>query len=108
MVYANAGSSGEPLIAEGKLVRERQIIIRLPDPKRMQVIARVNESRIDRVKIGMPVRIRLDAFPEVGTHGHRARSQRISAARRLRLQHDEGIRARRSTSTNRRRACARA
>jgi RND family efflux transporter MFP subunit len=64
VVYANP-ASGEPLIAEGKLVRERQIIIRLPDPKRMQVTARVNESRIDRVKSGMPVRIRLDAFPEV-------------------------------------------
>ncbi len=64
VVYANP-PSGEPLIAEGKLVRERQIIIRLPDPKRMQVTARVNESRIDRVKSGMLTRIRLDAFPEV-------------------------------------------
>ncbi|MGB8169206.1 MAG: efflux RND transporter periplasmic adaptor subunit [Chthoniobacteraceae bacterium] len=63
VVYANL-ASGEPLIAEGKLVRERQVIIRLPDPKRMQVTARVNESRIDRVKKGMNVRIRLDAFPE--------------------------------------------
>ncbi len=62
VVYANP-ASGEPLIAEGKLVRERQIMIRLPDPKRMQVTARVNESRIDRVKNGMLTRIRLDAFP---------------------------------------------
>lgn len=63
VVYANL-PTGEPLIAEGKLVRERQIMIRLPDPKRMQVTARVNESRIDRVKNGMRARIRLDAFPE--------------------------------------------
>ncbi len=70
VVYANQGSnSGEPLIAEGKIVRERQIIIRLPDPKRMQVTARVNESRIDRVKNGMIARIRLDAFPEVELTG---------------------------------------
>lgn len=68
VVYANP-ASGEPIIAEGKLVRERQIIIRLPDPKRMHVIARVNESRIDRVKKGMPVRIRLDAFPEQELQG---------------------------------------
>jgi RND family efflux transporter MFP subunit len=68
VVYANA-PSGEPLVAEGKLVRERQVIIRLPDPKRMQVTARVNESRIDRVKPGMLTRIRLDAFPEVELTG---------------------------------------
>lgn len=64
VVYANpVGVDRDPLIAEGKLVRERQIIIRLPDPQRMQVMARINESRIDRVKIGMPARIQLDAFP---------------------------------------------
>ncbi len=68
VVYANP-ATGEPLIAEGKFVRERQIIIRLPDPKRMQVTARVNESRIDRVKPGMLTRIRLDAFPEIELTG---------------------------------------
>lgn len=68
VVYANP-PNGDPIIAEGKLIRERQIIIRLPDPKRMHVIARVNESRIDRVKKGMPVRIRLDAFPEQELQG---------------------------------------
>lgn len=68
VVYANP-ASGEPLIAEGKIVRERQVIIRLPDPKRMQVAARVNESRIDRVKAGMVTRIRLDAFPDVELNG---------------------------------------
>ena len=64
VVYANpVGGERDPLIAEGKLVRERQIIIRLPDPQRMQVSARINESRIDKVKIGMQTRILLDAFP---------------------------------------------
>ncbi|NBV85175.1 MAG: HlyD family efflux transporter periplasmic adaptor subunit [Verrucomicrobia bacterium] len=63
VVYANP-PTGDPLIAEGKLVRERQIIIRLPDPKRMQVVARINESRIDKLKVGMPSKIRLDAFPK--------------------------------------------
>ena len=62
VVYANP-PAGEPLIAEGKQVRERQIIIRLPDPKRMQVLARINESRIDRVRVGMVSKIRMDAFP---------------------------------------------
>ncbi len=35
----------------------------------MQVTARVNESRIDRVKKGMICRIRLDAFPDLQLSG---------------------------------------
>ncbi len=68
VVYANP-PTGDPLIAEGKLVRERQIIIRLPDPKRMQVLARINESRINKVKVGMRTSIRLDAFPRMELTG---------------------------------------
>jgi RND family efflux transporter MFP subunit len=64
VVYANL-PTGEPLIAEGKPVRERQVIVRLPDPKRMQVTARINESRIDKVRVGMHSKIRLDAFPNM-------------------------------------------
>lgn len=65
VVYANdnTNANGEPLIAEGKTVRERQILFRLPDPKRMRVLTRVNESRIDLVRKGMKARIAIDAFP---------------------------------------------
>jgi len=70
VVYANKiNSSEEPLIEEGKMVRERQEIIRLPDPKRMQTVAAVNESRIDSIEEGMPVRIRIDALPDVQLKG---------------------------------------
>ena len=71
VVYANdpRNTTGEPMIAEGKLVRERQMIIRLPDPARMQVVARINESRIDRVKVGMHVRVKVDAFPNFEMQG---------------------------------------
>lgn len=72
VIYANDGSSasnGDPLIAEGKTVRERQVIIRLPDPSQMRVLARVNEARIDRVKKGMNVRITVDAFPDHELYG---------------------------------------
>ncbi len=68
VVYANLPNQ-DPLIAEGKLVRERQVIVRLPDPKRMQVMARVNESRIDKVRVGLGTRIRLDAFPKMVLKG---------------------------------------
>jgi len=64
VVYANAQTStGEALIEEGKSVRERQEIIRLPDPKRMQVFAEVNESRIDKIQPGMTAKILVDALP---------------------------------------------
>lgn len=70
VVYGNdslsrSSSNGDVLIAEGRPVRERQVIIRLPDPKSMQVIAKINESRIDRVKPGMITKVRLDAFPDL-------------------------------------------
>jgi len=73
VVYANSNSlrvvSGTVLIAEGLQVRERQIIIRLPDPKSMQVVAKIHESRIDRVKEGMKATIHVDAFPDVELTG---------------------------------------
>jgi len=65
VVYANdadrRGSSGDLLITEGKPVRERQVIIRLPDPDHMRVMAKVNESRISFVRPGLPAQIVLDA-----------------------------------------------
>ncbi|MBX9787376.1 MAG: HlyD family efflux transporter periplasmic adaptor subunit [Pirellulales bacterium] len=68
VVYANKGNSRgserEVIIEPGALVRERQVIIRLPDPKKMQVKAKINESRIDRVREGQPAIVRVDAFPE--------------------------------------------
>jgi HlyD family secretion protein len=71
VVYANDGVSatGEPLIAEGKPVRERQVIVRLPDPRRMRVLTRVNEARIDLVRKGMAARIAVDAFPHTELSG---------------------------------------
>jgi len=72
VIYANDGpaaANGDPIIAEGKLVRERQILVRLPDPKQMRVLARINEARIDQVKKGMQVNISVDAFPDGELHG---------------------------------------
>jgi multidrug resistance efflux pump len=73
VVYANnteyRGFGNEVIIEEGALVRERQVLIRLPDPKRMQVKAKVNESKIALVREGQPVAIHLDAFPEAALTG---------------------------------------
>jgi RND family efflux transporter MFP subunit len=72
VVYANKTDrrgSSDVIIEAGAMVRERQVLIRLPDPKRMQVKAKINESRIDRVRPGQPATIRLDAFPDIELTG---------------------------------------
>jgi multidrug resistance efflux pump len=72
VVYANVQSSrsGSEFVCEpGVAVRERQVIIRLPDPSKMQVKANISESRINLVKAGMPVSIRIDAFGDVPLEG---------------------------------------
>jgi len=56
-------------IQEGTSVRERQIIITIPDTSVMQVRSRVHESNIKRVKQGQKVKIRVDAFPEESLTG---------------------------------------
>ena len=72
VVYANQTNrrgGSEIIIEEGTMVRENQVIIRLPDPKRMQVKAKINEAKIAMVETEMPVTIRMDAFPDVELEG---------------------------------------
>jgi len=72
VVYANesGGRNGQDvIIQEGTVVRERQVIVRLPDPTKMQVKARINESRIDFVRAGLPVTIHVDALPGTELQG---------------------------------------
>jgi len=64
VVYANKFSGrggGEFVVEAGALVREQQTIFLLPDPTRMQVKAKINESRISLIREGMPVKIRVNA-----------------------------------------------
>ncbi|MGC8846676.1 MAG: efflux RND transporter periplasmic adaptor subunit, partial [Candidatus Hydrogenedens sp.] len=51
-------------IKEGTTVRERQIIITIPDTSVMQVRSKIHESNIKRVKQGQKAKIRVDAFPD--------------------------------------------
>ena len=67
VVYANIANmrgGSETIIEEGTYVRERQTIIRLPDPARMQVKAKINEARVALVVQGMTTTVELDAFPD--------------------------------------------
>ena len=64
VVYANkfgGRSGGDFIVAAGSLVRELQTVFLLPDPSRMQVKAKVNESRITLIRDGMPVKINVGA-----------------------------------------------
>ena len=49
-------------IRKGNKVRERQVIIKLPDNGKMQVKAKVGEARVDRVKPGMEATVRIEAI----------------------------------------------
>ncbi len=72
VVYANVTDrrgGQEVVIEEGTMIRERQEIIRLPDPENMQVKAKINEARVSAVETGMPAKIELDAFPDVPLTG---------------------------------------
>ena len=59
----------DTIIEEGAVVRERQVIVRLPDSERMQVKAKINESKVALVAEGQPATIHLDAFPDIELHG---------------------------------------
>ncbi|AMV33585.1 macrolide transporter subunit MacA [Pirellula sp. SH-Sr6A] len=64
VVYANkVGSRGgsDFVVEPGAVVREQQTVFLLPDPSKMQVKAKVNESRITLIREGMPVKIRVGA-----------------------------------------------
>ncbi len=67
VVYANQANAWgrvESQIDEGVTVREGQPIFHLPDPNRMQVKAKINETKVAQIHSGMPTLIRVDAFPD--------------------------------------------
>jgi RND family efflux transporter MFP subunit len=61
--YSSRGGNAEFVVEAGATVRERQALIRLPDPTQMQVKCKINESRITLIREGMPVKISIDAIP---------------------------------------------
>jgi multidrug resistance efflux pump len=70
VVYANetdmfrGSSSSQFIVTPGAMVRERQVIIRLPNANDMQVKATVNEARVTLIREGLPVTIRVDALKD--------------------------------------------
>jgi RND family efflux transporter MFP subunit len=75
---SNRGGGSEFVVEAGAIVRERQTLIRLPNPAKMQVKCNVNESRITLLKKGMAAKIRIDALPSVTLKGHVAKVNRYA------------------------------
>ena len=65
VVYARENSrySSSTEIAEGVSVRQRQQIITLPDLTQMQVKTQIHEAVLDEIHAGLPVTVKIDAFP---------------------------------------------
>jgi len=67
VIYGSSASGSmrdTNLIEEGAGVRERQVIIVIPDTSRMAVNVKVHESSVNKLSTGMRARVTLDAFPE--------------------------------------------
>lgn len=64
VVYGKESSRGgqDWVLAEGASVRENQVLLRLPNLKKMEVKALINEQSITQIEGGMPVEIRVDAL----------------------------------------------
>lgn len=67
VVYSTTGKASwrgnEQPLAEGVEIRERQELIYLPTASAMQAEVKVHESSLDKIAIGMPVRVSIDAVP---------------------------------------------
>ena len=64
VVYAKESSrrGDDWILEEGAEVRERQVVIRLPNPDKMEVKAMINEQSITQISPGMPTSIQVDAL----------------------------------------------
>lgn len=62
MRYRGGGSSG--VIAEGEAVSEGQTILSMPDTATMVAEIGVHETEVDKVRVGQPATIVMDAFPD--------------------------------------------
>ncbi|REJ64893.1 MAG: HlyD family efflux transporter periplasmic adaptor subunit [Planctomycetota bacterium] len=81
VVHANQRSrrgGNDVVIEPGVLIRENQVMIRLPDPRQMQVKAKINEARVDLVKPGMAATIQVGAFPDMKLTGKVERVNRYA------------------------------
>ncbi len=65
--FKNGGNMVE--FAEGDEVRSGQAVVEVVNPAVMRVRARVNQADINELRIGQPVRVGLDAYPDLSFAG---------------------------------------
>lgn len=63
VVYAQQRESSAP-VAEGAPVRERQVLLRLPDTTAMKAVIKVNESQVTRLVAGQRATVRVTGLPD--------------------------------------------
>jgi RND family efflux transporter MFP subunit len=63
------GGSDRDRIEEGATAREHQLLLSLPDTSSMVVVVSVHESAIDKLKLGQPAVITIDARPDLSFIG---------------------------------------
>ncbi|OYP29989.1 efflux RND transporter periplasmic adaptor subunit [Rhodopirellula sp. MGV] len=76
--YSSRGGSAEFVVEAGATVRERQELIYLPDPSKMQVKCNINESRITLITEGMATKISVDAIPGLSLKGRVSKVNRYA------------------------------
>jgi multidrug efflux pump subunit AcrA (membrane-fusion protein) len=73
VVYANQrswrGGSSEFVVEPGAIVRENQVVFRLPDPTQMQVKCEISETDIGLIAVGMPATIRMGTNDDQAMQG---------------------------------------
>jgi RND family efflux transporter MFP subunit len=57
------------MVAPGEQTQEKRVLVRLPDPRHMQVKAKITEDKVAAVRPGLPATIELEAFPGVRLPG---------------------------------------
>jgi hypothetical protein len=57
------------MIEPGEVTFQRRVLVRLPDFRKMQVAAMIEEDKIALVRPGMQATVRLEAFPDVAMSG---------------------------------------
>ena len=62
--------SSESLIEEGATVRNRQVLIKLPDVSEMKLTVKIHESHINMISQGQPAYIVLDSMPDQRFRGY--------------------------------------
>lgn len=74
-IYYNTRSRDQTTeIKPGTIVKERQVILQLPDLTKMRADVEVHESKVDEIKIGMPATVRVQ--------GERFKGEVIAVANR--------------------------